>query len=206
MKTKVLSYIFLAVAIGLGYYLYRSVKGPIEEQERITKAENQVIDQLIIIREAQKAHIKTKGTYARKWEELIDFVDNGVMYNIQLKEETFARPDRPWLGDSTAYIKDTLETLKARDVINKEILKQNQKTKADLTKFDSKKIAYKPGSNEKFQLYAEKVEIGNVECEVIEVLDTNPIDETRKEDNQMANRRPLRFGARDEVSTSGNWE
>jgi len=205
MKTKVLSYVFLAVAIGLAFYLYRAVKGPIEEKERIEKAEAKVIDKLMIIREAEKAFIKTNGTYTGKWDELISFIDNGIMYNIQIKEKTHPRPNRPWLGDSISYLPDTLEILKARDVINQELKKQVSKTKTDLSKFDSKKISYKLG-DEKFELYAGKTELGGVQVDIIEVKDKNPIDKTRTEDNQMANRRPLRFGSRDEVSTSGNWE
>ena len=206
MKTKALSYAFLIIAIGLGFYLYRSVKGPIEEKERIEKAEAKVIDKLVIIREAEKAFIKTKGSYAGKWEELIAFVDNGIMYNVQIREVTHPRKDRPWLGDSIAFIPDTLEILKARDVINQELKKHHSKTGRDLTQFDSKNLLYKPESNEKFELYAGKIKIGGVMVDIIEVKDKNPIDKTRTEDNQITNRRPLGFGSRDEVSTSGNWE
>ena len=42
--------------------------------------------------------------------------------------------------------------------------------------------------------------------DVIEVRDTDPVDPTRKEDNDGRNRKPLRFGSRTDVTTSGNWE
>jgi len=204
MKTKVLSYVFFALAIVLGYVLYRSVAGPMEEKEKIEKAEKLVVQKLELIRECQKAHIKTNNVYADKWEKLISFVNNGVIYNIQLKETAIPRPDRPWLGDSIAITKDTLETIPAKTYILSELKKNVQ---ANPTKdFDSNKLPYKIGTTEKFELYTAKMPMGGTEVEVIEVKDINPIDKTRKEDHDLASRRPLRFGSRDEVSTSGSWQ
>jgi hypothetical protein len=41
---------------------------------------------------------------------------------------------------------------------------------------------------------------------VIEVVDVFPYDRTRSEDHGNRKRRYLRFGAKDEVTTTGNWE
>lgn len=204
MKTKALSYIFLVIAIGLGFYLYRSVAGPMEEKERIEKAEKLVVQKLELIREAQKAYIKRNGQYADKWEKLISFIDNGEIYNIQLKENIIPRPDRPWLGDSIAIIQDTLEAMPAKPYILAELKKNAQ---ANPTKdFDSKKLPFKIGTAEKFELFTAKIPMGGTEVSVIEVKDPNPIDETRKESNDLPHRRPLKFGSRDEVSTGGSWQ
>lgn len=205
MKTRIATYVFLVIAIILGYALYSGVKGPIEEKARIEKAENKVIDKLVVIRECQKAYIKINGNYTNKWSELINFVENGKIPNIQVREVTI--PAREvWLEDSTAFINDTLEILNARDVINNNLKKQFSKSGIDLTKFNSAELAYKPGTKEEFNLFAGKAEVGAMMSDVIEVTDKSPIDVTRKESNQMANRRPLKFGRRDEVSTAGNWE
>lgn len=204
MKTKVLSYAFFVIALVLGYVLYRSVAGPMEEKEKIEKAEKLVVQKLELIREAQKAHIKRHGVYADKWEKLISFVDNGEIYNIQLKENVIPRPDRPWLGDSIAIIPDTLEAIPAKEYILVELKKSSQ---ANPTKtFEAKNLPYKIGTTEKFELYTSKIPMGGTEIEVIEVKDTNPVDKTRKESHDLASRRPLRFGSRDEVSTNGSWQ
>ena len=42
--------------------------------------------------------------------------------------------------------------------------------------------------------------------DVLEVIDPCPADPTRKESNDNRKRKYLRFGSRDEVTTTGNWE
>lgn len=72
---------------------------------------------------------------------------------------------------------------------------------------DLSRLAYVPGyDNVKFDIYADEIEKGNVFVDVIEVRNPRPFDPTRSEDSEFANRRPLRFGSRTNVTTSGNWE
>jgi hypothetical protein len=42
--------------------------------------------------------------------------------------------------------------------------------------------------------------------DVIEVKDPKPVNPNRKESNEAKNRKPLHFGSRFDISTSGNWE
>jgi hypothetical protein len=37
------------------------------------------------------------------------------------------------------------------------------------------------------------------------VRDVDPIDKSRKEDSEIKNRKPLRFGSKSEITISGNW-
>lgn len=79
------------------------------------------------------------------------------------------------------------------------------------TKFDSKidldRLAYVPGyENEKFEIYTATVDKGGVSVNVIEVKNPKPFDPARSEDNEAKNRKPLRFGSKTDVTTSGNWE
>lgn len=204
MKTKALSYVFLVVAIGLAFYLYRAVKGPMEEKARIEKAELLVQHKLELIRESQKAYIKTNNRYANKWEELITFVESGVIYNVELKEKAIPRPDRPWLGDSIAISKDTLEAIASKGYIAEELNKNCPTNK--LKEFSATNLPFKTGTQEKFEMYTGKIPMGGAMVDIIEVKDPNPIDKTRKEDHDLPDRRNLRFGSKDEVSTSGNWK
>jgi hypothetical protein len=58
----------------------------------------------------------------------------------------------------------------------------------------------------KFEIYAGFVDKSGVKVQVIEVIDPSPANPIRKESNDQKNRKPLRFGSKIDVSTSGNWE
>jgi hypothetical protein len=68
------------------------------------------------------------------------------------------------------------------------------------------RLAYKPGTETKFEIFAGKVDKAGLKVSVIEVKDPRPDNPIRKESNEAKNRKPLRFGSRTDVSTSGNWE
>ena len=74
---------------------------------------------------------------------------------------------------------------------------------------DLSRLKYVPGyenENVEFEIYADEVPKGNVMVDVIEVRNPRPFDPTRSESNDATNRKPLRFGSRTDVTTSGNWE
>ena len=48
--TKILTYVFLAIAIGIAYYLFDRIKFSIEEEERIAQIESQVMPNYCIKR------------------------------------------------------------------------------------------------------------------------------------------------------------
>lgn len=62
----------------------------------------------------------------------------------------------------------------------------------------------KPGL--KFDIYVGVVDKSGLKVQVIEVKDPKPVNPIRKESNEAKNRKPLHFGSRFDVSTSGNWE
>jgi biotin carboxyl carrier protein len=71
---------------------------------------------------------------------------------------------------------------------------------------DIKTLNLVPGSNKVFEIYTAKIDRSGVKVSVIEVKDPAPINPERKESNEAKNRKPLGFGSRTDVSTSGNWE
>lgn len=73
-------------------------------------------------------------------------------------------------------------------------------------KLDVNRIAFKPGTDTKFDIFVGKVDRNGVMVDVIEVKDPNPDNPFRSEANEAKNRKPLRFGSKTDVSTSGNWE
>lgn len=58
----------------------------------------------------------------------------------------------------------------------------------------------------KFDIFVGVVEKGGLKVQVIEVKDPKPVNPIRKESNEAKNRKPLHFGSRFDISTSGNWE
>jgi hypothetical protein len=72
---------------------------------------------------------------------------------------------------------------------------------------DLKTLGELPGkAGKKFDIFVGKVDRNGVLVQVIEVKDPDPINKARKESNEQKNRKPLHFGSRTDVSTSGNWE
>lgn len=69
-----------------------------------------------------------------------------------------------------------------------------------------KDLAFKPNDNVKFEIYVGMVDKAGVKVQVLEVKDPSPDNPLRQESNEAKNRKPLRFGSRTDVSTSGNWE
>jgi hypothetical protein len=68
-------------------------------------------------------------------------------------------------------------------------------------------LANIPGNEgTKFDIFVGVVERGGLKVQVIEVKDPKPVNPIRKESNEAKNRKPLHFGSRIDVSTSGNWE
>lgn len=96
---------------------------------------------------------------------------------------------------------------KVGDVVTKgELLMSIEETKFD-PNIDISRIAYVPGYEDvKFDIFAAEIERSNLIVDVIEVSNPKPFDPTRKEDSEVKNRRPLRFGSKTDVTTSGNWE
>jgi hypothetical protein len=193
--TKIFSIVFLAIAIGLGYYLYSRISIKIEEDNRIARVERQVIEKLKMIRDAQIAYQAIHGKYTTDWDQLINFIDTGKIYIIQRRENimtlTYGR-DSVWIET------DTLGSVQVKDSLFSQTKYPN---------FNLQRLPYIPGSNnQRFELFADEIIRGGITVDVIEVRDVAPVNPTRSESHPAFNRKPLRFGSRTEVSTAGNWE
>lgn len=72
---------------------------------------------------------------------------------------------------------------------------------------DVRNLSEVPGSNgKKFDIFVGKVDRNGTMVSVIEVKDPAPINPDRKASNEAKTRKPLGFGSRVDVNTSGNWE
>lgn len=96
--------------------------------------------------------------------------------------------------------------VKGQPVAKGDLLMSLEETKFD-PETDVNRIAYVPGyDNIKFDIYANEIERNNLMVDVIEVKNPKPFNINRKESNEAKNRKPLRFGSKTDVTTSGNWE
>ena len=85
--TRVLSIFFFVVAIGLAVLLVRNIKSKIDEDRRIERQEQLVINKLKMIRDAEVAYLATNGRYTADFDTLIAFIDTGSIYITQRSEE-----------------------------------------------------------------------------------------------------------------------
>lgn len=148
----------------------------------------------------------------------VNAANNGTFVGFEVPEGGSAVQGAPAYTLVQGGKKVTHKYKNSGRVINQESLASGQAvTKGDLlmsleeTKFDPNmdisRIAYVPGmENVKFDIYANEIERSNLLVDVIEVKNPKPFDPSRKEDNEAKNRKPLRFGSRTDVTTSGNWE
>lgn len=191
--TRIFTILLFLVAIGLGYFLFSSIKTDIELEEKITSTEARVINKLKMIREAQVAYQAVHGDYTDSWDSLINFIDEGVLYNVARKERIIMLD---YGADSTVVTYDTLGTVSVRDSIFNERKYPN---------LDLQNLPVIPGSDgQRFDLYAGEItKSTGAKVDVFEVKDTHVINPARRQEGTVG---PLRVGSRNEATTQGNWE
>lgn len=191
--TKILTYVFLVIAIGLAAYLVNLIYSDIESKRRIAEIEARVVEKLKMIRSAEIAYQAVHGQYTSDWDKLISFINEGKIYVIQRREEIIPLD----YGADSLYVHvDTLDAVNVRDSLF---------SRAKYPELIIEELPLIPESDKKFEIFADKITKSGVTVDVIEVRDIDPIDKTRKEDSEIKNRKPLRFGSRTEITTSGNW-
>uniref|UniRef100_UPI004047F6A4 hypothetical protein n=1 Tax=Roseivirga sp. TaxID=1964215 RepID=UPI004047F6A4 len=190
--TKIITAVIFIGAIVLGYYLYEGINSTIEKAKEIERVENTVKAKLELIRDAQVAYQGAYGDYADTWEKLISFVDSGKIWLIQRTEKI---TQLSYGAEKSEFIYDTLGFRTVRDSL------------FNIPNFDPTSLPRLPHSPDKFfSLYAKDSIRSGVSVDYIEVVDTYPFDRSRTEDNEIENRRPLKFGSRTEITLAGNWQ
>lgn len=190
--TRILSVVFLLGALGLGFMLYRSVDDVMQEEKRIAATEARIIEKLQMLRDAQIAYIATKGEYAGNWDELREFIEDGLIWIVQRKETTRLLE---YGKEETTVSFDTLGSVQVIDSLFNERRYPN---------FNLETLHIVPGSGGlAFEFFSDKIERSQREIGVFEIRDPAPINPKRRANN---NEKALRVGSRTDSSTSGNWE
>lgn len=190
--TKVLTFVFLLVAVGIGYFLINSIISSVEEEERVASIERRVIEKLQFIRDAEMAYKDANGQYTSDWNKLISFIDTGTIFITQRKEETKLLD---YGAEETTITIDTVGSISVRDSIYDNPVYQ---------KFNLSDLRFVPVTRAEFELFADKIDRSGVDVDVFEVKDPSPINPARRGENSIKG--PLRVGSRTEVTTAGNWE
>ena len=191
--TKVLSLVFLAVAVYFGYLLWKGVDDVVEAEKRIALLEAATIQKLEMLRDAQLAYQASNGKYASTWDSLKMFIENGTIWIVQRTETT------KLLDYGAEEIKVSFDTLGSVTVMDSLFHPQKHPDfKLDL-------LPVVPGSGGKqFEFFADKIEkTGGYKVNVFEVRDPSPINPKRRANN---NEKALRVGSRTDASTEGNWK
>ncbi len=196
-KTRIVSCAIFFIAIYLGYDLACKIYEPIQRQEEISKIEADVINQLKIIRIAQKEYLTYHGNYAATWQDLISFVDTGTSYNIRIKEVQKKQSVEWQFHPSISII--------TRDTISSQPVKEKLFPITKYPNFKTEKLAHVPGKDLHFDLNTSSVEMGGISIPVINVMDPDPEDKRRKHNHTFVNRRNLCFGSLKNASLEGNW-
>ncbi len=195
LQNKIISYVLLAISLVLGFFLVNNIKFAIEEEERIAASEEEVKNKLMLIRDAEIAYQSVKGKYTSNWDSLAKFVESDIFYITQKTEQIISLS---YGADSVIVHIDTLGTKPVLDSLFKDPI---------FATYDFSNLKYIPNTeNLAFDIFTEKIEKGGVIVDVIEVKDVAPVNPNRKEDSDIRNRKPLRFGSRTDITTSGNWE
>lgn len=190
--TKILSIVFLVIALVLGYFLYDSVDSVMEEEKRIARTEARIIEKLQMLREAQIAYYGSNGEYAGSWEELRNFIDDGEIFIVQRTETTKLLD---YGQEEVTVTMDTLGSVPVMDSLFNESKYPN---------FNLEALAVVPGSGgQQFEFFADKIERSGRQIGVFEIRDPAPINPDRRRNN---NEKALKVGSRTDASTSGNWE
>jgi hypothetical protein len=189
---KVLSLVFFAVAVGLGYLLYKGVDDVVEQEKRISLIEAATIEKLQMLRDAELAYQASNGKYADNWNDLKNFIQNGKIWIVQRTETT------KLLEYGKEEITVTFDTLGSVAVMDSLFNERRY------PEFNLETMATVPGSGGKlFEFFADKIERNSYQINVFEIRDPAPVNPERQLNN---NEKALKVGSRTDASTEGNWK
>jgi hypothetical protein len=120
--TKVLTIVLLVASAALAFYLYKGVDDVIAERAEIKDKENQIIERLSLIREAEIVYQEQMGKYTASWDSLADFIENGKVPIIQITEKI---EQQAYGVEKVTQIRDTLGYIPAKEKIFKKNFTMN---------------------------------------------------------------------------------
>lgn len=195
-KRLILTIGIYVVAAVLGSYLSHRIYSAVRFEAEVARIEGDVIGRLVQIREAQKAYHSTRGVYAASWDVLLSFVAEDSLYTVERKETIIPQD---YGVDSIEVVYDTLGVVSVMDSLF-------SPRHYDSFSLDALPIIPHTSPAQKFDLWTGEIFRGGVPVAAVEVRDVAPVNPSRSEDNELRGLKPLRFGSKNSVTLSGNWE
>ena len=205
---------FLSIALWLligflGYQTYMSIYEPIQFNKLKNKRYVQVIESLKDIRDSQLAHRQVTGQFAKKFDNLIKFIDTAEYTITQRRDSSIIDEALTKL-----YGVDTYKDILIIDTLGFVPVKDSLFKTSDRYKSMMNVPVGKEGS--KFQLKAGYIEQNNINIPVFEALVKKSdilFDQNKdlvSQENQVVsvdgvNGPALKVVSMDEVNTTGNW-
>ena len=150
--TKILTPVFFAISLYLGYFLYSSIQETLDSREAIAGQEALVIDRLQLIREAEKVYLEVNKKYTSSWDTLANFIRNGQVPIIERWEQIEMLA---YGAEEVTVHFDTLGYISARERIFEETFNVNA---ADSGRFVRFNVAVGDPVSKGQRLYA--IEVG----------------------------------------------
>ena len=133
--TKILTYVLFIVSVGLAYYLYDNINSTIEFKASIEETEQQIIDKLEIIREAEKVYLEQNRKYTSSWDTLINFIENGIVPITQRTETVIPLS----YGKDSIHVQiDTIGKISVKDKVFKKTFTVTAADNGTFMGFDTK--------------------------------------------------------------------
>ena len=202
----IISILLWLLIVFLGYKIYQGIQAPIKFNKEKKVRYAKVIDRLKIIRDAQVDHKSVTGDYAKKFENLIAFIDTANFAVTETKNIVKT------VNKGTDYSPIMIEV--EERVIDTVGFKP---VKDSYTQRDYKNMASVPGTNTSFVMetgYVEKIE--GIKSPVFQakvdkgfILDGLDIHLIRQEKEAFGGPEVsgefISVGALDDVKVNGNW-
>lgn len=203
-KTRpIISIILWLLIIFLGYKIYTGIMAPIKFDKEKKKRYALVIDNLKIIRDAQVAHKRVTGDYAKKPADLISFIDTAKFAITNIRNEIVTETRTGGITvDVEKRVVDTVGFDPVIDVFKDRNYKNMFKVPGTDVNFD-----LETGYLEKVQGLKSPVFMAKVAKEVVlKGLDRNLIKAEKEAFGgpEVAGEY-ISVGSLDDVKESGNW-
>lgn len=185
-KKTMISFLMIAIIIGLCYYVIIIIKDPIDFKEIKDKRYAKVVEKLKDIRTAQVAYKTVKGRFTSDFEKLLQFVKNDSMPIININSQ----------------IVDDTTTIVTRDTSFQPVL-----TSIFTEQYPIDSLCFVPfGNGSKFDLQAGEIKKGNIPFPVFMASAANSIILTGLDMKYFKKSEGLQVGSMTDATYAGNWE
>lgn len=203
MKTSYIKLILWPIIIILAYFVYNSIKSEISFQKEAKKRISENVQKLKDLRALQIAYKKVNNVYAGSFDDLMIFLDNGLMPIIKAEGET---PDSLSETEALALgiISRDTSFSSVKDIIFNDTYLNTRDENYPLDRNALTKIPY---TDIQYNIDAGIIEKGKVMVQVFEISATykNILIHLDAENKKYDLNKLLKVGSMEEASLNGNW-